>query len=184
MRVLLIVAIMLSALYAERAGPYMGVGMGAGFYDSDARLSDVDKKVDEGSYRLSLGAYISQYFSVELDYTLYKKFHGVYEGADVQESFSSVAVTALPHYPFYHDTFDLYGRIGAGQIFWDESGARSNSDAAGAYIVGIGIGYRITKRYLIKVGYDATSFGLDDSHKNRSYSMRLDYLYSGVEVKF
>jgi len=184
MRVLLIVVIMLSALHAERAGPYVGVSMGAGFYDSDARLSDVDKKINEGSYRLSLGAYISQYFSVELDYTLYKKFQGVYEGGDVQESFSCVGVSVLPHYPFYDDTFDLYGRIGAGQIFWDESGTRSNSDAAGAYVVGIGIGYRVAKRYLIKVGYDATSFGLDDAHKNRSYSMRLDYLYTGIEVKF
>jgi hypothetical protein len=184
MRVLLIVMLILASLHAERSGPYIGVGIGAGFYDSDKRLREPESKTEEGSYRLTLGAYISEHFSVELDYTLYKKFYGVYEGGDVKESFSGISITALPHWPFYHDTFDLYGKIGAGQIFWDESGARSNSDASGSYIAGIGIGYRLQKRYLFKLGYDLTSFGLDDSHTHKSYSMRLDYIYTAFEVKF
>ncbi len=183
MRILLIALFFLTTLYAERAGPYVGVAYGVGFYDSDDRLSEQESKIEKGTMRFSLGAYINENFSVELDYTLYNKFYGIYEDANVEESFYTIGVTALPHWPFYNDIFDLFGKLGAGQVFWNESNARSNSDSAGAYLLGIGLGYRIDE-YLIKIGYDLTSFGLEDSHTNKSYEMRLDYFYTAIEFKF
>ncbi len=183
MKIFLLSLLFLSVLYAQRAGPYVSVAYGAGFYDSDDRLSEEHSKIEDGTIRFTLGAYINEHFSVELDYTLYKKFYGRYEGGEVEESFSTIGVTALPHWPFYHDTFDLYGKIGAGQLFWKETYTYSNSDSTGAYLLGVGIGYRIDT-YLIKIGYDVTSFGLEDSNTNSSYDMRLDYFYTAIEVGF
>ncbi len=184
MKILLLVILFLSTLYAERAGPYVGVAYGAAFYDSDERLEDEYSKTEDATIRFTLGAYINENFSVELDYTLYKKFHGTYDGGDVKESFSTIGITALPHLPFYDDMFDLYGKIGAGQQFWNESDAKSNSDSAGAYILGVGIGYRFDENLLIKVGYDITIFSLEDSNRNKEYSMNLDYIYTAFEYKF
>ncbi len=183
MRIVLIILVFLSTLNAERAGPYVGVAYGAGFYDSNNRLSEQDYKIEKGAIRFTLGAYINENFSVEIDYTLYNKFYGIYEGGEIEESFSSIGVTALPHWPFYDDTFDLYGRLGAAQTFWNEAYTHSNSDSAGAYILGVGLGYRI-EEYMIKIGYDLTSFGLEDSNTNKNYDMRLDYFYTAIEVQF
>ncbi|MEA3523221.1 MAG: outer membrane beta-barrel protein [Campylobacterota bacterium] len=183
MKILLSMMLFLTLLNAQRAGPYIGVAYGSAFYDSDDRLSEQHSKIEDGNVRFTLGAYINENFSVELDYTLYKKFYGLYEGGEVEESFSSVGVTALPHWPFYQDTFDLYGKIGAAQLFWNEAYTHSNSDSAGAYLLGVGIGYRI-EQYLIKIGYDLTSFSLEDANNNKNYEMRLDYFYTAIEVAF
>jgi len=182
-RILLVVLFFLSLVHAERAGPYVGVAYGVGFYNSDDRLSEQDSTIEKGTIRFTLGAYINENFSVELDYTLYNEFYGIYEDAEVKESFYTIGVTALPHWPFYNNTFDLFGKLGAGQVFWSEAYTRSNSDSAGAYLLGIGLGYAI-EEYIIKIGYDLTSFGLDDSNTNKSYDMRLDYFYTAIEVQF
>jgi opacity protein-like surface antigen len=184
MRVLLLFILVTSSLFAERAGPYVGVAYGVGFYDSDNRLQDEHSKIEDGTIRFTLGAYINENFSVELDYTLYKKFYGTYDGADIEESFSTVGVTALPHYPFYNDTFDFYGKIGAGQLFWNETGTKSNSDSAGTYILGLGIGYRFDEELMIKLGYDINIFSLEDSNHHKEYSMNLNYIYTAFEYKF
>ena len=183
MRILLVTLLFLSALYAQRAGPYVGASYGVSFYDSDKRVSKRDFKIDSGAPRFTLGAYINESLSMEIDYTYYNKFYGIYEGGKVVESFYSMGVTVLPHLPFYHDTFDFFGRLGIAQVFWVETNSRSNSDSAGAYILGIGLGYKIMD-YTIKIGYDLTSFGLKDSNTNKSYDMRLDYFYTAIEVKF
>ncbi|MEA1918538.1 MAG: outer membrane beta-barrel protein [Campylobacterota bacterium] len=184
MKTLLTLLLLLSSLYAQRSGAYVGAGYGYGMYDSDDRLSQEINSASNGTFRLTLGAYINENFSLELDYSIYNKFDGFYEDAKVQESFSIVGVSVLPHYPFYDDTFDLYGKLGAGQIFWNETGEHRNNDAAGAYILGIGLGYRMQSDYLLKIGYDLTSFGLDDTLENKNYEMRLDLFYMAFEVKF
>ena len=184
MKILFLVLLFLSTLYAERAGPYVGVAYGAGFYNSDDRLKEEHSKLEDGTIRFTLGAYINKNFSVELDYTLYKKFYGVYDSTEVEESFSTIGITALPHLPFYNDIFDLYSKVGAGQLFWNESDGRSNSDSAGAYLLGIGLGYRFNEEFMFKIGYDITLFSLEDSKRKKEYSMNLDYIYTAFEYKF
>ncbi len=167
-----------------RSGPYWGGGYGVGYYDSDARVESVGNERNRGTLRATLGAYINSNFSVELDYTDYEAYQGAYEGAEVEEDFEVIGVSVLPHWPLYDDKIDLFGRLGAGQVNWNERNGRSNSDSAGVYLLGIGVGYRIGESVMLKAGYDATLFSLDDAHRNEGYDMRLDLFYMGFEVMF
>ena len=184
MRIVTVILLLSAVLFAQRSGPYIGVGYGVGFYDSDDRLKYEESDITNSTLRFTLGAYINENFSVEMDYTHYDEFYGSYDGADVKESFSIIGVCALAHYPFYDDMFDIYGKIGAGQLFWNESHGRSNADSTGAYIFGGGLGYRYDEAIMIKIGYDLVSFGLDDKYREKGYDMLLEYFYTAFEYKF
>ncbi len=183
MKILGLLLITIVTLLAERAGPYAGASYGLGYYNSDGRLERVSNDNAHGAMCATLGAYINENFSVELDYTQYKVFDGRYATQKVHEDFAAIGVCVVPHYPF-DEKWDLFGRFGAGQINWNESGERANESNAGLYLLGFGMGYRAFESVMFKSGYDMTFFSMKDTHRDATYDMRLDYFYVGFEVMF
>ncbi len=185
MKALIMTLVLCAALlHAERAGPYVAAAYGKGVYDSNGRLESLRQDDIKNSMRLTLGAYINENLSVEVDYTLYETFKAVYNQEHVREHFALIGACAVPHYPLYNDTIDLFGRIGAGQINWDETGDHTNRSDAGAYVLGAGVGYRMLSTLMFKVGYELNLFEMQDTNTGISHDMRLDYYYAGIEVTF
>ena len=42
----------------------------------------------------------------------------------MEEDFEVIGVSVLPHWPLYDDKIDLFGRLGAGQVNWNERNGR------------------------------------------------------------
>ena len=177
------------ALWADRSGPYLGVGYGVSSYHHDRYYEDIGypEVADERlkAFRIYGGAYINEYFSVELDYT----DHDVSRASDttgqsVENDFVALGVSTVVHYPTREKKLDWYAKFGAGEIRWKQSGPQNRADEAGALLVGAGVGYRLMPRLTLKAGYDIFFFGLKDSELDKEYNMDLEYFSGAVEVQF
>jgi opacity protein-like surface antigen len=167
---------------AERSGPYLGAGMGIGTYDDGGRLAHVDSR-NVPQYRVSAGAFINKHLSVALDYGQFEAFEGRTEGGeDAAQHFKMFTADVTGHYPVSNDRVDLYAKFGAGQIFWDETGASGRSSNAGTLVYGVGVGLRPWQRLTFNLGYDFYQFGMDDS--TGSYNMSLGSAYLEFQVQF
>jgi opacity protein-like surface antigen len=170
-------------LWAERAGPYVGIGVGLAGYDDDGRLASVENRSQE-AFRIYAGAYINENFSVEVDYNAVMEFDGVLKnGGEVTEKFSFLSTAVVLHYPVANDTTDLFVKFGASEVFWRERGSESHKDSAAAMLLGLGVGYRLKEYLTLNLGYDAYFFSMDISERD-SYDMLLGAAYLKIEVQF
>jgi len=167
---------------ADRAGPYLGAGMGISSYDDGGYLAAVQNS-NVPQYRVSAGAFINENLSVALDYALFDPFDGETDfGGIANEHFQVFSANVYGHYPILNDRLDLYAKFGAGQIFWDETGAQKHSSNAGVLIYGLGVGLRPTPMWTVNLGYDFYSFGMDNN--TSSYNMSLGSAYLEFQVQF
>ncbi|HFU74005.1 MAG TPA: hypothetical protein ENK65_00465 [Helicobacteraceae bacterium] len=163
-----------SFVLAERSGPYLGIGYGYGMYEPGNRIT----KVEEQPYniRLTAGAYINENLSVELGFA---EFGGAVLGYDLSnyrtfdstanttfdESFRVFSVSTLAHYPFYHNTFDVFGRFGAGSLGWRTSKEVANSETDHPVLIfGGGASWRMSDMFSMILGYDYYSFKLEGTN--------------------
>lgn len=179
---------MFLSLWGDRTGPYLGLGYGLGYYDPGSRLIDV--KTQPQNVRLYGGAYINENLSVELGLVEYGGAQMGYDltnfqaklsnnGTDVEESFRAVTVSTLAHYPFYHNTFDLFGRFGAGSMGRrsTENVIDSQRDTA-TLVFGGGVTWRIVDNFSFVMGYDHYTFRVD------TIDTTLDSTYFAFEIQF
>ncbi len=171
------------SVWAERSGPYVGVGVGLTNYNDDGRLAAITDNSSE-TLRLYAGAYINEYLSVEMDYSGMMEFKGYSgEGGAVTNEFSVFSVAALAHYPIADNSADLYAKFGAGQLFWEESGSEEHSDDSAAILFGLGLGYRLMETLTLNLGYDLYAFSMDGVNEEH-YNMTLGLVYMKIEVQF
>lgn len=166
---------------AYEYGTYVGAGYGIANYRDDGRMRTIDNR-DNGVYRLNAGAYLSESFSVEASYHTFVDFDAVSAlGVAASEKFTVLGIAALGHYDPGSEV-DLFARMGAGQIFWRESGAEVKESDAAVLIGGAGIGYRPLTWLRLSAGYDFFHFGMDlDATR---YDMLLAAPYLQLEVLF
>jgi len=180
-----------NALYAERSGPYLGIGYGVGDVDDDGYFKDREytdmKEKEPKALRLYAGAFINQYLSVELDYL---SFDDVIaedaSGRQIKDSVAIFSAVAIAHYPLLDEKIDLFGRFGAGQVKGKESSEAGRDYNEAALLFGAGAGYRPVEFITLKLGYDRylydkTSALPDDDLK---YSTVIDFFYVAFEVQF
>ncbi len=182
MRYFILLVLAASLFSAERSGPYLGIGYGISLLEDDGYYV-AEKPETRTLLRGYAGAYLNEHFSVELDYTHFNAYEGEHSSyGKVEEQFTLLSVAAVAHYPLYNDTLDLFAKFGAGEITWNESGTVNRSSSAAALLVGGGFALRFVEDVSIKIGYDLTSFGLQDV--STTYDMYIQYGYGAVEVQF
>lgn len=188
---MLILSIFSTFLYAERSGPYFGLGYGLGDLDDDGSYSEqgftqVIEHEAQSPY-LYAGAFINENLSVELDYLAFEDVIAEdAAGKEIQDSVTIISVVAVAHYPVLDDQLDLFGRFGAGQVLGKEGGDVDRDYNEAALLFGAGLGYRPTKRLTFKIGYDRFSYDKistisDDAQKS---STVIDFFYGALEVQF
>ena len=181
-KLLLVSMLFLTSAYgAEKerdGGPYIGGGYGLSSYNDGGYYNEVSTKETNG-YNLFGGAYINKYLSVELGYVKSGEFKVKDTSAQSKNfDYSAITVGALVHYPFWYDSFDIYGKFGAGQSFT----SLSSTDGS-ALVIGAGISYRIDETFAIRTAYDVYKFNYSSDTRG-GYSMDLRYAYAGIEVQF
>lgn len=181
MRIALLLLAAATLIAAERTGPYLSAGMGLSNYDDDSRLTALDSR-NVASYRLGAGAFINSNFAVALEYTQFDAFEGSMTGGAVSERFKAFCADVLLHYPFKEERFDLFAKFGAGQIFWNETGAAQHDNSAATLLYGVGIGARPLPWLTVNVGYDIHHFGMESNVS--SYEMHLGSAYIECQVQF
>lgn len=187
-KILFFLILTVSFLWAERSGPYLGVGYGYVNYDAGNRLLEVEN--EPYNIRLTAGAYINENLSVEIGFA---EFGGAvlgydfdtYRGVDstsnseVDESFRVVNISTLAHYPFYHNTFDIFGRFGAGTLGWRTTKQVDDSESDHPVLVfGGGMTWRMSEAYSMVLGYDYYSFQIE------SINNSLSSAFVSFEVQF
>jgi len=170
-----------SLLAAERSGPYLSVGYGLGYYEDDSRLGSIESR-DAGVYRVGAGAFINPYFSVALEFAQFDPFDGTDSGGKVSEHFRTFCADVITHYPIADDRLDLYAKFGAGQVFWNETGAAHRESTAATLLYGLGIGIRPKSWLTINIGYDLHRFGMESNVT--TYDMQLGSAYLECQVQF
>ncbi len=169
-------------LAGERAGPYLSAGGGLADYQDDGRLSAVESK-DVARVHFNAGAFINENLSVELAFGHFNDFSGKDQsGRSVRESFNIFSANVLAHYPVMEDQIDLFGKFGAGQIFWTETGPQTRSSSSAALVYGIGIGVRPLPWLTLNLGYDLNTFRMDTN--TTQYDMSLGTAYLELQVQF
>jgi hypothetical protein len=167
---------------ADRAGPYLGAGMGASTYDDDGRLAEIET-TDAVYFRLSAGAFINEYFSVEFGLAHFNDFDGyAQDGTKATDRFHTFTANALGHYPVMDGRFDFFAKFGAGQVFWSESGKPNRESSAAVLVFGAGVGVRATSWLTFNLGFDYHSFGMDVN--TTRYEMGLSAAYLEMQVQF
>ena len=183
MRMVLFLGLLcIMAFAGERAGPYAGIGYGAALYGDGGRFETQDDN-PSGAYRLCAGAYISDFLSVEADYTLFEAYESFYgESNATREHFSALSVSVLFHTEI--GKVDWYAKAGAGEVNWEEkrSDGAKRSDSGGSLVFGAGAGYRVAERVTLRLEYDHYDFALKES--NHKYRMNFELLMGLVEVRF
>lgn len=171
-----------SLLAAERSGPYLGAGVGIGTYDDDGRLAGIEN-TNVPQLRLSAGAFINKHLSVALEYGQFEAFRGrTADAGETLEYFKTLTADVVVHYPVLEERVDWYAKFGAGEIFWDETGATDHSSSAATLLFGAGVGFRPWSRLTFNLGYDFYQFGMDDTAG--SYTMGLGSAYFECQVQF
>ena len=187
MRVLVVFLLFITVLFADRdGGPYLGFGYGVSQYDDGGFYKEA-KEDNSKSATFYGGAYINKHLSVELGYVSFDakghaKGYKVVDSLDKTKviSFSARTISALAHYAFFSDTLDFYAKFGAGKL--SHSSLR---DDGSTMVYGAGVGYRFNKYLSLKIAYDNYQFGYDVDGDNASdHKMKLDFVYSAVEVQF
>jgi len=167
----------------ERSGPYLSFGYGSALYSDDSRFSYQD---DETAilYRLSAGAYMNRSFSVEIDYTKLENYESRYANGDMSdEAYALLSVSVAIHGSAFENKMDLFAKMGAGEVTWDEKRDTISRDSSGgALVFGVGAGYRFNENLMFKAGYDRYDFTLTES--DAKYRMHLDVFYGALEVQF
>lgn len=177
-----LVAAALSLFAADRSGPYLGAGAGIGIYDDSGRLADIESR-NVPQLRVSAGAFINKHLSVALEYGQFQAFKGkTSDGLSTLEYFKTLTADVFGHYPVMDDRLDLYAKFGAGEIYWDETGAMEHSSSAATLLYGVGVGLRPWTRLTFNLGYDFYQFGMDDGTK--TYNMYLGSAYLELQVQF
>lgn len=178
-----------TGLLADRdGGPYLGIGYGLSQYDDRGLYDEVKDDISKSSTYYA-GAYINKHLSVELSKTSFSA-RGTDDGYLVSESstsqkyinFSSISVSTLAHYAFFDDMLDFYARYGVGQI--DHSGVGGSGFN---FVYGVGMGIRLNEYSGVKLAYDMYAFDYDDARDSSNivgYRMRINYIYSALEVQF
>jgi len=176
------------SLWADRSGPYLGIGYGAGFYEPGSRVAEVSN--EPYNVRFTAGAYINENLSVELNIA---EFGGAQLGYNLssyrsqnstslsieEESFRVFSVSTLAHYPFYNDTFDVFGRFGAGTIGLRTTAPIDDTNTDSPVLVfGGGASWRVTPMLSVIAGYDHYTFQM------LSADATLGSAYISFEVQF
>jgi opacity protein-like surface antigen len=190
-QILALLFLLSSALYADRSGPYLGIGYGIGEIDDDnyfkeRSYSQIKEKEPEALY-LYAGAFINENLSVELDYVTFGDV--IAENAShnqLKDSVSIFSAVAVAHYPVFDDRIDLFVRFGAGQVKGTEKGDEKRNYNEAALLFGAGAGYRPADFLTFKLGYDRYVYDkksalTDDDTK---YSTVIDFFYAAFEVQF
>lgn len=188
---MLILSIFSTFLYAERSGPYLGLGYGLGDLDDGGSYSEQGfTQITEHEVQtlyLYAGAFINENLSVELDYLSFDDVTAQDgTGKEILDSVTIVSVVAVAHYPVLEDRLDLFGRFGAGQILGKERGDVDRDYNEAALLFGAGIGYRPNKALTFKIGYDRFSYDKIStiSADAQKSSTVIDFIYGAFEVQF
>ncbi len=172
----------------DRTGPYIAVGGGYAVFNDDHRM-DAEPLGVNPSYNLNIigGAFLNQYFSVEISYDYYDTF--VNDQNENTTKLYVLDVAAKAHYPFWKDRIDLYAAFGAGQVYWKEKlDGVSQEDKSGVLRGDAGVGFRALDWLTINIGYRRYFFTLDQEADgtipSHSYFMDLSSAYTNIEVQF
>lgn len=174
-------------ILTQLSARYIGIGYGVSTFRDAGYFSDLgtteEVHNDGTAYRITLGGYISDFLSVEIDYCDF----GDYEArsaatGSVNEAFTMLGVVVGAHYPFDTWDMDLFVKFGAGEVAWEERGFSQNDDSAGAILIGAGYTYHVTDTVYWKIGYDRFLF--DMINTTAAYDWQIDYWYTGAEIKF
>ncbi len=179
-----IVSVLLVAAMAgaQESGPYLSAGAGRSTYEDDGRLERVGE-TQVTHLRVEAGAFINRYFSVEFGLNHFNDFHAqTVDDEKLKESFNVFSANALAHYPLYGGRIDLFAKFGAGQVFWQESGAQTHDSSAAVLVYGLGAGVRIWPRWRLNAGYDWHTFAMDTN--DTRYDMGLGTAYVEIQVRF
>lgn len=183
MKIILLVLLLLSGVYADRdGGPYIGLGAGLSKINTDGLYLDMIRDTSKSTTFYG-GAYINKHLSVELAYVSFDSWHlddGYQAKSGKDIGADALSVSTLAHYAFFDDTLDFYAKFGAANMNFNII----NGNGFGM-VFGGGIGYRFDETFSIKIAYDMYKFDYDQNSDSISdYKMRIDYLYTGIEMQF
>lgn len=191
LRILVLSMILVSLLYAQRSGPYIGVGYGITDIDDGQDHSDQGyETIIEQRPQTPLvyvGAFINQYLSVELDYLGLDDYVSENTAGDqIKDSVTIITAVAVAHYPVFDDHLDLFGRFGAGQVMAKETTTEDRSYNEAAILFGAGLGYRPTTYLTFKLGYDRYTYDKVSavSADDPKSATVIDLMYMALEVQF
>jgi len=187
MKFIVMFLLLFTSVFADRdGGPYLGIGYGNAKFNDDGFYQEVKEKKSD-SIILYAGAYINKYLSVEFNYIQFDAFSKdngyIFVDETAQEKRLELdirSISTLAHYAFLDDSLDFYARFGAGEI-------RNNivSKEGFTMLYGVGMSYRLGKMFSLKIAYDLYEFELDkDDDNSGDYEMKLDFIYTGLEIQF
>lgn len=189
MKILISFLLLVSFLFADRdGGPYIGIGYGLSKFDDKGYYAEVIDPYTKAP-TLYAGAYINENLSVEVSYVNFYA-HGLDDGymvSDINSTKKNIdlyvtTVSTLAHYAFFNDTLDFYGRFGVGNL-----ALTGVSDSGFTFVYGAGVAIRFNEMFAWKIAYDMYDFDYDDTSDINNvvrYDMKIDYLYSAIEVQF
>jgi len=159
MKKLLMAGALSIAFIAGPASAEMYVGVGAGATKTDN---------NENSWKLYTGIQFTPTWGLELGYTGL----GSYRGADI-ESWTLAGTGTMP----MGDGWSLLGKLGAASNRPDFSGASNHTD----WLVGIGVGYSMTKNLGLRLEYEdfgkLSDVSTGDNSRGRNLGLSLKYAF-------
>lgn len=184
-KILLLFLMLVSSVFADRdGGPYVGLGFGSSVYTTNGLYPELQEDTS-GATAIYVGAYINKHLSVEFSSVSFDA-RDLEDGFIVDDNktlrYGANTLSTLAHYAFFNDTLDFYARFGVGEM--NMSGVKKNGFAM---VVGAGIGIRFNKYISMKVAYDVYNFEYEDARIENdiiAYKMKINYLYSALEVQF
>jgi len=183
MKYIVIFLLILTALQADRdGGPYLGLGLGVSKVNTDGLYDEMVRDTSKG-LTFYAGAYINRHLSVEVAYVSFDSWHldDGFKASNTQEiGAGAISVSTMAHYAFFDDALDFYLKFGLANMSFNVT-----NDSGFGMVYGGAVAYRLNEIYSIKLAYDMYRFDYDNTNDSvADYQMRLEYLYTGLEIQF
>jgi hypothetical protein len=160
-KLLLSLAILLSAALLAAPDAYAEIVLGASIGRSDLKLGNV--KDDDKGAQLYAGFHFLKFVGVELEYTDFGKFEDNSGGTTSPLEVTRADLFVLGVIPI--GRFEIYGKVGYG--YWDgdfqSSGGNPQSDDGSDPAYGVGFAVKFVKILAIRIEYEEFEIeGVDD----------------------
>jgi OOP family OmpA-OmpF porin len=146
---------------AQSAEGYVGGSLGFGHFNSGCK-ADANTSCDDGAsgWKIYGGAYISEHFSLELNYFNFGKYGYTESGAKLENSIKAFGV-GLAYQGKVATNLSLIGRLGIANVMSQgtasgNAGSLATSNSTGNPYAGVGVAYSVTPQIKVQGSFDFT----------------------------
>lgn len=168
------------AASAQSAEGYVGGSLGFGHFNSRCSANAATSCDDGASgWKVYGGAYISEHFSLELNYFNFGKYSSTASGVKTEDTLKAFGV-GLAYEGKLTTNLSLIGRLGIANVMAQESvstGTSSSNSTSNPY-AGLGISYAVTPQIKVQGAFDFTQAEISGKSGNVSL------LSAGVAYEF